>query len=414
VLSGEVESLLPGGEGLVRSEGRTFLLSNVVPGDCIEFTPAGKQRGAERARLINVSEPSTMRVEASCPVAAECGGCALQYLESSRHAEVKSKWVWEAFRNCISEKTEWIHAKPGELNSRRRLRWFIGRDSEGSFLGFRASNSHDVIRHEVCMTATNTLNALRRKLEETAFISGFESVQAMHLSDGIHLILENGKVDNGFEPAFSEIDDLPVQWWIRSGNITRPLTSPARKFHDVVPAVDGSDLTVQIGPDDFIQGQLHGNREMVRQVVEWCRGASFVVDLFSGVGNLSLPVAASGIQVVGAELNGASVKAANANAKRLGLDARYLRANLFEAFDCEPLAGADVLILDPPRRGAKKVCSMMGRLLPAKIVMVNCDVASGGRDGETLQSFGYRLHTLKALDLFPYTGHVEAMSLWVR
>jgi len=57
---------------------------------------------------------------------------------------------------------------------------------------------------------------------------------------------------------------------------------------------------------------------------------------------------------------------------------------------------------------------MMGRLLPAKIIMVNCDVASGGRDGEMLKSLGYRLHTLRALDLFPYTGHVEAMSLWVR
>lgn len=118
--------------------------------------------------------------------------------------------------------------------------------------------------------------------------------------------------------------------------------------------------------------------------------------------------------MVGAELNRASVQAANANARQLGLNAQYKQVNLFETFDAESYAGADLIILDPPRRGAKKVCEMMGRLLPAKIIMINCDPASGGRDAGTLHSLGYRLHTLRALDLFPYAGHVEAMSLWVR
>lgn len=414
MFSGRVESLLPGGESLLCSDGKTFLLSNAVPGDLIRFEATVKQRGAMRARLLGVVEPSKDRVTPPCPVASECGGCALQYLDSSCHIAIKSAWVKDAFRHCLTAATEWLPAAAGDTHGRRRLRWFIGCDDAGAFPGFRAANSHRVVRHDSCLTATHVLNAVRAKLEERVWLDRFESVQALHLDDGIHLILEHGKVGGDFVPPFDQVEGLPVQWWHRNGHITRPLTKPAQMFHDIVPTAAGDDLSIRIGPDDFIQGQLAGNREMVQQVIDWCAGARFVVDLFSGVGNLSLPVAAGGSRVIGAELNPASVKAANANAKRLNLDARYSTANLFENFDCEPFAGSDVLILDPPRRGAKKVCSMMGRLLPEKIVMINCDVASGGRDGEMLQSLGYRLQSLRALDLFPYTGHVEAMSLWLR
>lgn len=414
MLSGRAESLLPGGEALVRSDDRLFLVANAVPGDVIRFEPAGRQRGAGRGRLVDVIESSPNRVAPPCAVASECGGCALQYLDASVHAGLKSEWVRESFRNCLHDGVEWIAASDSSLNSRRRLRWYIGRDNGGAFAGFRAANSHQVIRHASCLCATDSLNQLRQRLESSIDTWNFESFQAVQLADGIHLILEGGDVPDGIASQVAEIDGLPVQWWSRKGGVTRPATSPALKFHDRVPAADGRDLAIRIGPDDFIQGQAEGNRAMIRQLAKWCEGERFVVDLFCGVGNLSLPLAAGGVRVVGAELNPASVKAANTNARALKVDAKYVQANLFETFDCEPFAGADVLILDPPRRGAKKVCSMMGRLLPAKIVMVNCDAASGGRDGEILQSLGYRLKSLRALDLFPYTGHVEAMSLWIR
>jgi len=128
---------------------------------------------------------------------------------------------------------------------------------------------------------------------------------------------------------------------------------------------------------------------------------------------LSLPLAAAtGARVFGAELNAASVRAASRNAKALGIVSSFVVANLFESFDIEPYIGADVLILDPPRRGAKRICNQIPRLLPKKIIMVSCDVAAGAHDGALLQQHGYRLKALRALDMFPYAGHVEAMSLW--
>ncbi|MFQ5345759.1 MAG: methyltransferase, partial [Mariprofundus sp.] len=183
-------------------------------------------------------------------------------------------------------------------------------------------------------------------------------------------------------------------------------------FHDVLPA-GKTDIQLVIGPDDFVQGQAEGNRELITQIQTWAGSVNRISDMFCGIGNLSLPLAAAtGATVFGAELNAASVRAATANAKALGVDSGFVVANLFESFDLEPYIGADVLILDPPRRGAKRLCNQISRLLPKKIIMVSCDVAAGARDGALLQQHGYRLKALRALDLFPYAGHVEAMSLW--
>jgi len=276
------------------------------------------------------------------------------------------------------------------------------------------------------MVVSDLLNRLRETIElvfnqsaiSQACLSGIASVQALELSDGVHVVIESeGKVMSSSVQSADlkiELDGIPLQWWFRNASGTMPVTKPVLPLHDTI-TIDDVEVDIRIGPEDFVQGHAEGNRQMIGQIIEWSQDARFVVDLFSGVGNLSLSVAkVTCARVLGAELNRVSVQAANTNAKRLGLDAQYSQVNLFETFDAELYAGADLIILDPPRRGANKVCEMMGRLLPARIVMVNCDPASGGRDAGVLHSLGYRLHTLRALDIFPYAGHVEAMSLWVR
>jgi len=159
--------------------------------------------------------------------------------------------------------------------------------------------------------------------------------------------------------------------------------------------------------------QQSGNESMIQQVLAWSEGARRVVDLFSGVGNLSLPLAASGMHVHGAEVNVASVRAANANAKRLHLDARYEQVDLFKSFDVGSFVGADVLLIDPPRKGARNICRLLPRLMPQKVILIHCDVISAHGDAVAMMQQGYRLKALRALDLFPYSGHVESMSLWV-
>jgi 23S rRNA (uracil1939-C5)-methyltransferase len=262
------------------------------------------------------------------------------------------------------------------------------------------------------MVVTDALQSLREALEPV-LAAEIMSVRAVQLWDGIHVLFEaQGKASHQLSlPECT--DEFPIQYWWHDGAHIRPLSRPVRHIHDLLPT-GNKDIQIRIGPEDFVQGQYEGNQMLIRQVLEWGRGAQSVVDLFCGVGNLSLPLAhALNVEVHGAEVGAQSVKAASDNAKSLGVQARYQQLNLFEPCNLEPFAGADVLILDPPRKGARMVCSQMGSLLPGKIIMISCDVAAGARDATMLQSHGYRLRELKAMDMFPYAGHVEALSLWM-
>jgi len=410
-------NMLPGGEVSVRVQDETILVSNAVPGDLLEIHVTDKRRGVLRGEISRIVEPSQDRVEAPCPVAALCGGCAMQSVSAEQQALVKSDWVSHAFKAVMETDTDFIAIKAGQQIYRRRVRWFVGLDDPGFFLGFYAPATHQPVRHTSCMAVTSELNTVRELIESNVSLEGVVSVQALQLHDGIHIILEcNARpVVDIDELEGDELDGLSLQWWWRDENhITRPLKKPGRAFHDLLPAGE-STIGLSVGPDDFVQGQHDGNQILIRQIQEWGGAVKRIADLFCGIGNLSLPLAAAtGATVFGAELNAASVRAASANAKILKLDAQFEVANLFESFALESYIGADLLILDPPRRGAKRICNQISRLLPKKIIMVSCDPAAGARDGVLLKQQGYRLKALRVLDLFPYAGHVEAMSLWVK
>ncbi len=409
---GVAERILPGGETLVRAGDRTLLVNNAAPGDELRLRITGKRRGAWRGEIVETVRPSAQRIAPPCPVADRCGGCALQHVSTDVQAAVKSAWVRGAFDGQMDQRTVWMAAQAGEARLRRRVRWSVGRDAQGLFLGFYAPATHDAVRHSDCIVLTRPLNRLRRLIEASVDLDGIDAVQAVALHDGIHVVLEAAS-----RPLLAErvenSEGLPLQWWWRDAHrITRPLHKPARLFHDLLPAAD-ADLLLRVGPDDFVQGEAAGNRALIAQIQQWAGPVNRVADLFCGIGNLSLPLAAAcRAEVFGAELNAASVRAAAANAKMLGVQAVFATANLFEQFDMEPYIGADLLILDPPRRGARRICEQMSRLLPKRIVMISCDAAAGARDGALLRGQGYRLAALRALDLFPGAGHVEAMSLW--
>jgi 23S rRNA (uracil1939-C5)-methyltransferase len=412
LIEGKAERLLPGGEAVVRKGKTSVLVANAVAGDLLKVQIQSRRRGAERGKIIEIIQPSPQRISSPCPVASSCGGCALQYMGVEDQAELKSDWVSHAFKSLKQPDTEWIPVIASDHRFRRRVRWVVGHDKQGTFLGYFAPASHQPVRHSNCMVVTAELNELHILLENQLSLKYLDSVQAVQLSDGIHIILEGQSCPDIASENLKL--SLPLQWWWRNEGITRPLHKPVKQLHDVLPAGE-QHIHMIVGPDDFVQGQIEGNREMISQIQQWCGSVQRISDLFCGIGNLSLPLAkATGATVFGAELNSASVSAASANAKRLGVNAQFSQANLFEDFDMEPFIGADVLILDPPRRGAKRICSNIMRLLPARIIMVSCDPAAGARDGALLKQHGYKLAALRALDLFPIAGHVEVMSYWIK
>ncbi len=419
--TGKIEVVLHGGDGVVRHKRQSVLIPNTVAGDEITYQITEKKRGVLRGKLMEVITPSENRISPPCPVFQNCGGCALQPMHTQAQAATKTTWVTDAFKKYISETTEIMPIQPQSnpkndtYTGRRRVRWFMQKGK----LGFRKRFSHEMVHTETCMALTETLDNLRNTLELMKLAESIVSIQAVELSSGTHIILESEQAcPTDFKPEHTGFQ----QWWWRTlgSPSIQALHKPMLTLFDSIdlkPWLDSS-LDIEIGANDFVQGHAAGNQALISQVLEWSEGSKRVVDLFSGCGNLSLPIAKAlgadlkGVEITGAELNPTSVKAANNNAKRLGLNASYETMDLFGKFNTESFIAADTLILDPPRKGAKRISQHINTLFPKQIIMVNCDVAAGARDAQALKDAGFKLKALRPLDLFPFAGHVEALSLW--
>ena len=421
-----VARLLAGGEGLVRYPGGTALVAGVLPGETVLFQVAGRHRGALRGRLLAVERPSPHRITPACPLAAPsqpevCGGCALQMVEPGEHANLKWGWIADHFSSSLhgAVASGWLPGAPpaGGWHRRRRVRWHVAGQGGEIIIGFRPKRSALVLESGGCCVVTPRLAALRALLQQAmraGKVPVASAVMATELGDGIHLVLEQPSSLAAGDPPFDAVDGLFVQWWWRNDGALRPWNRPVRPLHDLLPAADGGDVALQVGATDFVQADAAANRALVAWLQQQAPACGRVVDLFCGVGNCSLPLASPRRRVVGADSNRAAIACANRSAARLGVDADYRAVDLFQPFDPAPFVGADLLLLDPPRKGANRVVTMMARLLPRRVVMIHCDPASGGRDGAAMVRQGYRLEALYALDLFAWSGHVEAISLWTQ
>lgn len=209
------------------------------------------------------------------------------------------------------------------------------------------------------------------------------------------------------------------------GPIDRPaLLAAASKTALAGVALDGQTLsgdsrvTLRVGgishqlkPMTFYQVNLEVNAwlvDEVRSLVEEC-APSRVLDLYSGAGNLSLPLAAAGIPVTQIEQAPSSVSDARATAKRLGLqvDIRQGDAGAFKAGD----AFFELAILDPPRSGARGVIDELIVTRPLRIIYVSCNPSALSRDIRPALRAGYTLSRLDFLDMFPQTHHAEALCV---
>jgi 23S rRNA (uracil1939-C5)-methyltransferase len=153
-----------------------------------------------------------------------------------------------------------------------------------------------------------------------------------------------------------------------------------------------------------------GNRLLVRTVVDLVDPGATVLDLFCGAGNLSLPIARVAASVVGVDQDEGGVADAAASARAAGLGTvRFETAAADRFLRRRGLAGAALVILDPPRTGAAQVVAQLARLEPPRILYVSCDPATLARDVRALAGAGYTVDRVQPIDLFPQTEHVETV-----
>jgi 23S rRNA (uracil1939-C5)-methyltransferase len=182
--------------------------------------------------------------------------------------------------------------------------------------------------------------------------------------------------------------------------------------------LDAFDLKLEYGPTDFVQVNAAMNQAMVAQAIELLGvgPGDRVLDLYCGLGNFTLPLARRAGMVVGVEGEASLIDRARANARLNGIENAEFHVGDLSQPPEKTLSwmrkGADLVLLDPPRVGAREVLSAVAHLNPRRVVYISCHTGSLARDlGVLTHELGFRLTAAGVLDMFPHTTHVESMAV---
>jgi tRNA/tmRNA/rRNA uracil-C5-methylase (TrmA/RlmC/RlmD family) len=378
-----------GGFVVARHEGVVVFVRHALPGERVVVEVTEGQEGDRflRADAVEVLEPSPHRVTPPCPFARPglCGGCDFQHVSMPFQRELKAAVVGEQLRRLagleVDVTVEPVPGDAGGLGWRTRVQWAIA--PEGT-PGLRKHRSHDVVAVDVCRIAHPGLPSVTDSDWPDA-----TSVEALVSSTGERLRL----VSTGDGATFA--DGPPV------------LHEQAR----------GRDW--QVTGSGFWQVHPGAAEALVAAVLDGLdpQPGERAADLYAGVGLFSAALAervgTSG-RVVAIESDAVAVEDAAVNLADLP-QVEPVADRVDRALRRGAVGPVDVVVLDPPRTGAKReVVSAIAARGPRSVAYVACDPAALARDVAIFAEHGYTLRSLRAFDLFPMTQHVECVAVLAR
>jgi len=422
-----IESLDAEGRGVTHVDGKAVFVEGALPGETVDFITYRRKRRYEHATVERVVRASPSRTVPRCPYFGVCGGCAMQHLDHHAQVAVKQRVLEDALWHIGKLRPESIiapvHGLAWGYRHRARLsaRWVAKKD--GALVGFRERHSTHVTDMASCeilpRAVSDLIRSIRELVDQLSIRARLPQVEVAVGDAVIVLVLRvldaPEAADERALRAFA--DAHGVQIWLQPRG-----PDSARPFHplDAPPlyySLPEFGVRIRFSPTDFTQVNHAVNEILVRRAVGELdlRPGERVLDLFCGLGNFSLPIAARGGEVVGVEVNEQLVARARDNASLNALVAQFNSADLYDPRACAALPRCDKLLLDPPREGAIEVVKALGSEAPRRVVYVSCDPATLARDAAVLvHTKGFRLAGAGIVNMFAHTAHVESMAVFER
>jgi len=454
IWTGRIESLAPDGTGIGSSkerapDGKTvrrpIFIPLTVPGDMIKARICGRKGKYRFGETIRILEKSPHRVAPACPHFGICGGCDLLHISYEEQLRQKTRGIEHQLEKAgvPSPVPITVLASRTRHNYRHRSRIALRFAGGACVVGFRRRSSREIIPISTCMIVVPEILALIRALRESDIPAALEGLECEVLA----VIGDKGKL--GLLLRFDEISPQirpATREWIEAvyaanraiiGNVfleeDRTIRALGQVQEHLTYEADG--ITFAFLPETFIQANIPTNtllieRAMAMLVRDRDTTAMQVIDLYAGIGNLTLPIAKRVAHVLGVEGNEASVLAARANAIRNRIDnatflhrstERYLKDLITHtqkknAWKKEhPMfPRADVIVVDPPRTGlSPPVQNLLARTGVERIVYISCDPLTLARDLAALAP-NYVLKDIVGIDMFADISHVEIVCLLER
>lgn len=429
IFTAPIESLAHDGRGIARVDGKTVFISNSLPGETVAYQRIAKHRRFDEGVAVEIITAAPERVTARCEHFGTCGGCSLQHLSPQAQIEFKQRILLEHFQHIGKVTPKQIlpplQASPWAYRRKGRLGVKYVPKKESLLVGFREQRSNFLaelnrceVLHATVGTRITELRSLIRELET------FQSIAQIEVAAGDEhtaLVLRHLQPlpDRDLQQLqqFAQQHDFYI--YLQPGGLDSitPLYPNNLKLNGLHYALPQENVDFEFAPFDFVQVNAEMNRLMVAQAMRWLdvTAQDRVLDLFCGLGNFTLPLAKRAAQVTGVEGETSLVMRARANAIRQGFEKiEYYVANLAdEQLQQEWMQQTyDKVLLDPPRTGALEIIRALPFKQTQRIVYVSCNPATLARDTAELVNKGFQLVQAGVMDMFPHTGHVEAMAVF--
>ena len=454
----KIEDIGVGGEGIGKVDGYTLFIKDAIIGDVVEAKVMKAKKNYGYARLMNVLTPSKDRVEEPvCPMARKCGGCQIQemkYPAQLAFKEAKVRGNLERIGEVPTELLDQImHPAVGmdgegmqPFRYRNKAQFPIGTDKDGRVIaGFYAGRTHSIIENTDCALGVEVneeiLNCILDFMEEFK-IPAYDEVK--HKGLVRHVLLRYGfKTDeimvclviNG--KTIPHCHDLVGRLRQISGMTSITLSTNTAKTNvimgDTIRLLWGQEfitdyigeIKYQISPLSFYQVNPVQTEKLYGLALDYAglTGNEAVWDLYCGIGTISLFLAKKAKQVYGVEIVPQAIDDAKNNAKINDITnaefyvgkAEEVLPEYYKEYEKThngETAHADVIVVDPPRKGCEEsLLQTIVDMQPEKVVYVSCDSATLARDVKFLRANGYELKDVTPVDQFPHTYHVETVVL---
>ncbi len=423
-----VHDLTHEGVGIARqADGKAVFIPDALPGERVRYLRTQRRREHDQGRLLEVLEPAPERVTPRCPHFGYCGGCSLQHLAPEAQQSLKQRWLLDSLARLGGVQPERVLpvlAGPA-WHYRRRARLAVRHVvKKGRVLvGFRERDTPVVAVLERCLVLdpafAERLTELSALIGELSVHDQLPQVEIAVGDDAAAMVLRIlrplTEADRARLTRYAQETGIAI--WLQPDGLDSmaPLQPGTAELGYRLPA---QGVDIRFAPNDFIQVNADVNRRMVDQALELLdlKADERVLELFSGLGNFTLPLARRAAQVVAVEGDAGLVARARRNAELNGLHniAHHVADLAAPATDAGWLArDYDAVLVDPPRTGAREILPAVAARRPRRILYVSCHPGTLARDaGLLVREHGYRLRAAGIMDMFPHTSHVESMALF--
>ncbi len=424
------------GEGVASlPDGMTCFVRGALDGELCSVHLDKIGRSCAWGTAGEILEPSNARVVPDCPCFGQCGGCALRHMSYPEELRFKRRKVQDALAHIggLDLPVPEVCGAENILRYRNKVQFPV---APGPCVGFYQRRSHRVIDTEDCLLHSGQVACIRRAVK--AWMQKYE-VPAYQEETGRglvrHIFVRTNAAGESLCCLFVNGEELP-----REAELVEYLRGADPGMKGVVLGVNkrkgngilgesyrtlwGRDtldeklcgLTFRLSVPSFFQVNLAQTQVLYDKILDLAglKGNETVLDLYCGIGTISLAMAARAGSVIGVETVSSAVDDAQANAERNNIlnaeftceDAKETAARL-AAGGLQP----DLIVADPPRRGlALEVIRAILQMSPGRIIYVSCNPATLARDLAIFGQDGYRTWIDSAVDLFPRTSHVETVA----